>query len=271
MPDSLSLLDLQRAVHHAIVTRDDAALQSVIVADGIGVSDRIAIHRNTVIGTLTKTLRLSHPAVHRLVGAKFFDAAVDHFLQQRWPSSALLDDFGADFAAFLEGFLPAASLPYLGDVARLEWAVHQALHAPEAAPLRVERLLQLDELQRGLVRFVVHPSLRLLEVGIPADTIWRAVLEEDDATLAAINLTPAPLWLLVQRYDAGGVEVLRTPEIESRFVAALTSGRPLQEVLDRFSNESPNLALDQLLARHLAAGRFVDFTADDLPEIRDEC
>ena len=44
------------------------------------------------------------------------------------------------FPEFLARFPPAASLAYIADVARLEWAVNRALHAPDAAPLDVARL-----------------------------------------------------------------------------------------------------------------------------------
>jgi NADPH-dependent ferric siderophore reductase len=38
------------------------------------------------------------------------------------------------------------------------------------------------------VRFVPHPSVRLVFVRYPADAIWRAVLAGDDAALSAIAM-----------------------------------------------------------------------------------
>jgi len=47
--------------------------------------------------------------------------------------AAALAEYGDGFADFLAGFAPAQSLPYLADVARLEWAINAAYHAPIAS------------------------------------------------------------------------------------------------------------------------------------------
>ena len=49
-------------------------------------------------------------------------------------------DYGGDFADFVEGFAPAASVPYLAAVARLERARVQAYHAADSQPLTADQL-----------------------------------------------------------------------------------------------------------------------------------
>jgi len=39
---------------------------------------------------------------------------------------------------------------------------------------------------------VPHPSVALVAADHPVDAIWRAVLSQDDAAMAAINLTTGP-------------------------------------------------------------------------------
>ena len=84
---------------------------------------RLAIYRNTCMSTLVNALRSSFPAVQRLVGTDFFEAGARDFIRLRPPASAYLNDYGADFPQFLRQFAPAAGVPYLGDVAELEWTV----------------------------------------------------------------------------------------------------------------------------------------------------
>jgi hypothetical protein len=105
------------------------------------------------------------------------------------------------------------------------------------------------------VCFVPHPSVALLRLSHPADVIWRAVLDRDDAALAALDLQPAPVHLLVQRLPTG-VEVIRLEESEWRFIAVLCAGQPLQAALE----EATGVDATSLLASHLAAERFVGFT-----------
>lgn len=74
-----SLRELQDAVRRAIVERDDLDAVASIVASGIAPQGRLSVYRNTFASTLIRALRLSYPAVDRLVGAAFFDgAALDH-------------------------------------------------------------------------------------------------------------------------------------------------------------------------------------------------
>lgn len=235
----------------SLVLRQDGGVSSHLVDGGISAGERLDIYRNTFASALTRALRLSYPAVHRLVGAAFFEGAARIFIEGSPPKGACLDDYGERFAAFLFDLGPAASLPYLPDVARLEWAVNRALHADDAEPLNANRLASLSQPKRAHLRFTPHPSVRLVRVDYPADLIWRAVLEQDDAALAAVDLAAGPVWLLVERL-AGGIDVRRMSESEWRFTAALFAGRPLHQALE----EAPCTGAEVLLAEHLAAGRF---------------
>lgn len=248
------LLELQRAMRRSLIDGDDSAALRFIVADGLSAVERLSVYRNTFASVLTNALRLSYPAIHRLVGAEFFEGAARVFIEERPPHSACLDDYGAEFAEFMSRFPPAASLVYLPDVARLEWAVNRALHGPDVESLELARLAELGEADNALVRFIPHPSVSLIRADYPVDAIWRGVLEQDDAALASIDLHAGPIRLLVERLPTG-VETRRLSEAEWRFTTALIAGRPLGAALD----EAPELDAHVLLAEHLAAGRFVEF------------
>jgi hypothetical protein len=254
-----SLLETQRAMLRAIASGEAQLIASIVVSDEIGADERVSIHRNTTINALVKALRLCHPAVHRLVGSEFFEVAAQIFLEQTLPSAALLDEFGADFAAFLGAFEPAASLPYLGDVARLEWTVHHALHAPDALPMDLARLAAVSQQQSGQLRFFAHPSLGFVSVKWPADEIWRAVIAEDDEALLQMDPQPDPQWLLIQRSSSVGAQVQRIPKPHWRFASALCAGECLQDALESARNDGAGLAAAEMLGQLLADGRFTDF------------
>jgi len=249
-----TLLELQHAVHRSIVRHDDAEAAASIVVDGIDPAARLGIYRNTFASVLTNALRLSYPAVHRLVAAECFEGAARLFMQERPPQYANLDDYGADFPDFLSRFEPVCALAYLADVARLEWAVSRALHASDVPPLDLGRLAALTEDEQARVRFAPHPSAGLLHPDYPADSIWRGVLAQDDSALAAIDPASGPVWLLVHRAE-DGVEVTRLSESAWRFTGALFARRPLHSALEEASSGAAQL----LLAEHLAAGRLADF------------
>lgn len=251
-----SLRELQDAMRRSIVAHDDGEAGSYIVGAGIAPQERLSVYRNTFTQTLIRALRLSYPALERLVGAAFFDAAARDFISGQPPRSSYLDEFGGDFPDFLDRFAPAASLPYLGDVARLEWAVSRALHAPDAAALDVAALESVDANDYARICFAPHPSAGLVHTRFPADVIWRAVLADDnDAALAAVDLSGGPVWLLVQR-GPSGVDMMRLDEALWRFVSALLTGCPLGLALADHPGVDAPIALADLLAR----GRLVAFS-----------
>lgn len=248
-----SLRDLQDAMRRCIIERDDVDASIHIAANGIAPLDRLSIYRNTFTQTLIRALRLSYPAVDRLVGAAFFDAAAADFVVQRPPRSCFLDEFGGDFSAFLEQFAPAASVPYLADVARLEWAVSRALHAPDAEPLSVASLGSVDTADYAQICFTPHPSVSLIHTIFPADVIWSAVLEDNDAALAAMDLAAGPAWLIVQR-GPSSVDIERLDEALWRFVSALCAGCPLGTALGEHPGIDATAALTDLLTLQRFAG-----------------
>jgi len=233
-----TLLELQRAMRASLVDRDDGAAAAML-AENVP-PDRLNIYRNTFVTGVTKALRLSYPAIYKLVGADFFEGAAGLFIARHPPRSAYLDEYGADFPEFLRDFQPAASLVYLADVARLEWAVNRAIHAVDVEQIRV--------------CFVPHPSISLVRTDYPADVIWRGVLSGDDAALAAVDLDAGPVRLLVERRTTG-VEVSRLDDAAWHFATMLCEGHPLASVFIA-ATDTGN---DALLTEYLAAGRFIDF------------
>jgi hypothetical protein len=249
-----TLHEVQRAVYRSLVERDDGAAATYVRSEGLPPAARLAVYRNTFFGSLSNALRLSYPAVHRLVGAEFFEAATQKFIEDAPPRSAYLDEYGGAFSNFLAQLPAAASVAYLPDVARLEWAVSRAIHAPDAAPLDAAALLRVASGDHDHVSFVPHPSVGLVRASYPVDAIWRAVLEQDDTGLDAIDLDDSPIWLLVQRI-ATGIDVQRLSEPEWRFTKALCEGQPLQEAIELASG----VDVSTRLAEHLARGRFIEF------------
>lgn len=248
-----TLLELQRAVCRDLLGLVGDSAAEYVVPDGLEPQARIAIYRNTTTATLVRALRLSYPAVRSLVGPEFFEGSARLFIEQNPPLCAHLDSYGAAFPDFLAQMPQAASLAYLPDTARLEWAVNDVLHAPDTKPLDLARLAQLEQEEMEAVRFRPSPSVRLLRSTFPVDAIWRAVLTGDDSVLAGIDLATDPVWLYVRR-TVSGVDVERIAEWQWRFTAALLSGCPLHLALV----EAPDADADVWLASLLASGCFAD-------------
>jgi hypothetical protein len=250
-----TLLEVQRAIG-ALLAQGDLAATEFVIPDGIAPESRLSIYRNTYSGNLVGALRISYPAIRRLVGDEFFEGAARAFIDAHPPQSAYLNDYGSRFGDFLAHFPPAASLAYLPDVARLEWAVNCALHAEDALTLEPAGLAALPN--DADPRFVAHPSVRLLQTNYPADTIWRATLDEDDDALTTIDLDEGTLFIVVSR-GVNSVSVGRLTMDEFRFSQAIFTGVALSRALAAVEGD-----MAHVLAAHLSEGRLTSFQLEKL-------
>ncbi|MDQ3271996.1 MAG: DNA-binding domain-containing protein, partial [Pseudomonadota bacterium] len=74
-----------------------------------------------------RALAAAYPVVAALMGAESFDGVSRHFWQHSPPARGDMAQWGDSFADFIESLDDLArEEPYLGDVARVEWALHVA-------------------------------------------------------------------------------------------------------------------------------------------------
>lgn len=237
----MSLAELQQQFAHAVITGE--ALPALL-AGRVPPEAALSVHRDTIMGALTNALRLSHPTVDALVGERFFDRTARIFAEANLPMAASLSGYGDCFAAFLAGFPPAAALPYLPDVARLDRVIETALRAPVTA-----RRFVLD----AAVSMALPQSLTVLRLDYPAADI-RAALGDDQA-LAAIVTAPEEHFVLVWRKDSEAA-VRRVSPATGKFLAALLAGEGAEVAFQAAMRDPGEAQALQALRAELFAASF---------------
>ena len=251
-----ALLELQRSFSASLLHERDDLVSRHIVEDGFSAGERLRIYRNNTRAVLVESLRLTYPAVDRLVGRDFFDRAAREFIAANPARSGYLNEYGCEFADFLAAFPPAGGLAYLADVARFEWTLSVAANAEDAPALDAGALAALDPDHHGRLRFAPHPSVRFLVLAYPADEIADAVLARDEAAMREVDLVKAPVHLVVHR-GPGGLETERLTARAYEFVRLLCAGEPLARVIEAAPEQAP-----MLLAEQLSKGRLTTFRVD---------
>lgn len=178
---------------------------------GSGGAPRMAIYRNNVFGNWRGALESAYPVTRRIVGEAFFAALARAYACAEPSTSGDLSEYGARLAAFTASFEHAQDLPYLPDVARLEWLVHRAYHAAQAPAFDPARALEAR----------LAPACALLESGWPLVAIWQAHQPGGDP--ASVDLAAGPERVLVRR-PAWRVEVRALARGDFRFLAGLGGG-----------------------------------------------
>ena len=144
-----------------------------VIDNAIPARERIGFYRNNVVSNFRETLRAVYPVIERLVGAPFFELASDRYMRVHPCASGDLNRYGEHFADYVETWPPARGLPYLADVARLEWRVEESFHAADHDSLRLSDLAAVPSDRRELLTFELHPSCRLLVSAYPIHRIWQ--------------------------------------------------------------------------------------------------
>jgi hypothetical protein len=242
----------------ALLDPDLPVPPGVISARASNLVGRFGIYRNNVAVALTDALAARFPATCRIVGEDFFGATARLFTVQHPPKSPLMMFYGDDFPDFLASFPPAATIPYLADVARLEAARTRAYHAADATPLAPDDLaIALQRTGEDLGLFL-HPSMEIVGSLFPIVTIW---------AMNAGETEPAPVadWsgedALVAR-PALDVEVTCLPPGGARFLGLLQQGATIGAGARTVFAEIERFDLAESLALLLGSGVVVGSSQD---------
>ena len=163
-----SLAELQARFVAALRDPGAPAPAELRAVAGTPAGRRFDIYRNNVHASLVAALAATYPTVARLTGEAFFAAMARAHVAESLPSTPVLLEYGGEFPGFVDRFEPAAGLPYLGDVARLEWARHRAYHAAEADPVDPRPLAALPPARVERVCFAQQRARRCRAPGAQA-------------------------------------------------------------------------------------------------------
>jgi hypothetical protein len=165
----------------------------------------------------------------------------------------VLTEYGADFPAFIAGYDAARDLPYLADIARLDWALNLAFHAPLGGRLKAEDLSALPVERLPSMSIALAAGAVLLSSRYPLDRIWEA--SQPGAPSGTVDLNSAASHLLVLRRpdDAAFVSL---SEGEAAFAATLAEGMLLERAAGAAFQIDPAFELSTSFARLLALGAF---------------
>jgi hypothetical protein len=172
------------------------------------------------------------------------------------PRSPMLLQYGGGFPDFVAGFPPAAKLPYLADVARIEWAWKESFHAADAAPLPPAALGAVPQERLAELRFHLHPSLQIVSSRYPALTIWRMNVEGGVPKPVDINAGGEDC--LVVR-PAADVMVRFVPAGGAAFLERLGEGASLGEAAAAAQEAAEDFDLSANLAGLISAGAFCGY------------
>lgn len=215
------------------------------------------VYRNTVWKGWIDAIAGNFPAVANLVGEDWMAAAAGAYATDEPPASPMMSLYGEGFPDFLASFAPAADLPYLCDIARLDRAWTTAHLAPDAPPLDPDAIAGLDVKALANLTAVPHPSLSTFWFETTVPTLWLANREDFEGGELIFDNRPEGI-LLARPCDTVEAMVLNAPA--HAFIAACQTGRPLLQAVTAAFDKDPAADLVALIGRLLAFGAFTQLS-----------
>jgi hypothetical protein len=266
-----SLRELQRDFLRAILEDPAAAPALPVISNRIAAAERLQVYAGNARVNFSSALESSYPVVRRLVGAAYFEQCAHRFQREHPSRSGDLQPAGALFAGYIDALHRDGGYRYLGDVARFEWLLQEALLAADHAPFDMSKLAAVPPGDYDSLEFHLHPSVRLFESRYPCLAIWQANTAAEEPPVIDLDASPHARIAIVQ--SGGELRFLVLSVGEQAFLAALAVRTPFVRAVDAAgaaahdaaagAAASAAIACDfdagDALRRFVAAGAIVDF------------
>jgi hypothetical protein len=243
----MQLNGAQAAFARALLSVGEVDPELRLAHSGDALVRRFDVYRNNVSSSLVSVLAARYPALLSLLGETFFRGIAREFVCAHPPRSPVLLEYGDGFAAYLAAAPEAQDVPYAADVARLEWAIHDASHAADAQPATLLDLAALPAAQLESTRLTLHPAVRLVASDYPVLSIWRAatsVTADGETELSGAE------HIFVARPESSVTAQAVSPGFFA-FAMAIAAGRTLASAVP---DSSVEFDLAQGLSQLFAAG-----------------
>lgn len=226
-----TLREVQRWMVSRILSPDQREIESaqrlICPPPNGDVGVRLGVYVGGYPARVQEALLESFPAVAHLAGARRFSELSERYVATLALHSYNLNDVGMELAKFLRTDRLGTDLPFLADLAQLEWCVACAFHAHDATPLDPTPLggWTDEQWEYAVLRF--QPSVALVCSAWPIRELWAsrqtAVADID------IDLRDRPDCVLVRRFKME-VHCESLADGEARALKPLLDGQPLGEV-----------------------------------------
>jgi hypothetical protein len=220
----------------------------------------VALYRRLIRNNYVQVLKITYPILFRFVGERYFGIVARGYLKKYPSTSGDLFPYGRHLPALLNKLQVS---PLLAELARLEWACHEAYQAADSPPLSHDQLYALASVDPSQVTFHLHAASRLLSFPFPVHRVWLALQPEAPADeVVDLPLPEQETGVVVTRGD-GKVQVTPLARTDYLLLEAMSRGVDAASV-ERIATESePEFDFPRFLATVLNLGVISSVSVED--------
>jgi hypothetical protein len=229
---------------------DDSLLTSQVVIP----ERQLAVYQRAYLARLVECVRDDYPLLIQALGDEPFDALATQYVREFPPETNSLNFYSRHFATFLRSRVPLDS-SWAYDLARVEWALIEAIHADGSKTLTSLQFGRLAPEDWPRLRLQTSPTLRVLTLNYDISPL---VLRLSQAE-AFVAPAPGQSFLAVCRR---GNDLWRLPlepwaaALLEHFERGYTLGGALEQVAQTAAQFATEEQVFRTFSRWLEAGVF---------------
>lgn len=184
------------------------------VAPTPALAKQVEIYRQQALDNLHVQMRRVFPITQRLLAPGEFRAASDAYFLASAPSAIDPMQYAKRFSSFLEGFTTEKDLPYLADVAMLDYGCFQAKQSIDAEPTNSKIFTETPPEQLANRKIQLHPACFWMTSPYAIYNIWhrfttsRPTQLENSLLAQEVLIIRPQLRVEVHKIDPGFIKTL---------------------------------------------------------------
>ncbi len=236
----LSLAEIQGRLKDYVLTaeNDPVPVLPLLAGDyGLPGEQRLGIYHNAYRARLTEALEAVFERTWAYLGDQEFYELSAGYIEASPSAVTNLRDYGSTFPDYLVDHQPDD--PEVAELATMDWNLHIAFDAPDAATLTPLALGELGEDDWAVAGFAFQPGLSLAHFGWNVAEIWHAIDQGEVPPPATPLAEPVAhaFWRQAQRSSFRSLS-----PAEYRMLASLHQGAGFAESCEQLSADFADLA-----------------------------
>jgi hypothetical protein len=233
---SPSLAELQEAMTARILGDEGPSPLDdwIRVPGGADLEARLSVYQEGYPARIASSLSEAFPAIANILGDGSLAKLTERFIRRGLPSERNLNRIGRSLPHFLVDDPLSGDLPFLPDLAALEWAIFECFHSEPGRDfdLATTTAFSLDDWARTQITF--RPGSTVVLSAWPIRELW--MTRELDRSEINLDLAGRPEQVLVHRVGFA-VETQSIDALEALALERLLDGARLGEVMQKLSEE----------------------------------
>ncbi len=213
------------------------------------------VYRNNFFISLTEALRAIYESVDKLVGEKFFNFVADTYIRKYPSLNGNLHEFGEQFPKFLRTQGSVKKLPYLSDIALLDWAWHSVFHSKDSSAFDFGSLAEVSPDVYAELIFIPASPVRFIASNYSIAEIWQSSRNERGDKQGVFRYDKGPEFMVLTRPDLE-IGVYSMSEAEYRFLQCLSKGETLEQSLAVAQSLHESFEVSSVLQQNILRGVF---------------